>query len=218
MAKLKRWKCGDCGSGVLAPTRPRKNDVRRYCLDCSRSTGYLVERTAPALEAKRAVAKIKTVEKQKTRAVKSREQWMVAGIDAEKYMQRLSVLPVYGGRKGKPYRYIKSGYTKLVIHRLKNPARWKLGHCSSSEIALYVSPDWTERTLREVLMHELMHIIVPHKNGRSHPRVFHQKMVTAWRQSIRKFGEPVKTGTVGKWTATTLAKVEASMGRAADTI
>lgn len=205
---MKRWKCPNCENGILAPTRPRKNDVRRYCKDCSWETGYLVERISPALEARREIAKTKTVQKQKVKAVRSREQWMVAGIDAEKYMRKLAVLPVYGGRKGLPYLRIKNGFTKLVIHRLKNPARYKLGHYNSLEIALFVSPDWTERTLRDTLMHELMHMVVRHRNGRSHPKEFHRKMVTAWRQSIRKFGEPVKDGTLGKWTRSTLEKVD----------
>jgi len=38
---------------LLAPTRPRRNDVRRYCLPCSSKAGVLVERVAPALDARR---------------------------------------------------------------------------------------------------------------------------------------------------------------------
>jgi len=53
MAKQVRWKCEICDHGLLAPMRPRKNDVRRYCLPCSAKTGKLVERFAPSLEKKR---------------------------------------------------------------------------------------------------------------------------------------------------------------------
>jgi hypothetical protein len=53
MVKQVRWKCGICDHGLLAPTKPRKNDVRRYCLACSSKTGKLVERVAPSLEKKR---------------------------------------------------------------------------------------------------------------------------------------------------------------------
>lgn len=49
----KRWICPLCENGVLAPSRPRKNNVLRYCLPCSEKTGKLVERTCPALDAKR---------------------------------------------------------------------------------------------------------------------------------------------------------------------
>jgi hypothetical protein len=53
MAKQVRWKCPICDDGLLAPTRPRRNDVRRYCLPCSTKSGRLVDRFAPSLEKKR---------------------------------------------------------------------------------------------------------------------------------------------------------------------
>lgn len=52
--KQSRWKCPTCDHGLLAPTRPRRNDIRRYCLPCSSKAGVLVERVAPALDAQRA--------------------------------------------------------------------------------------------------------------------------------------------------------------------
>lgn len=52
-SQLHRWVCPLCNSGVLASSRPRRDDVARYCLDCSRETGRLVERTCPALEKRR---------------------------------------------------------------------------------------------------------------------------------------------------------------------
>ena len=53
MAKQVRWKCANCNHGLLAPMKPRKNDVRRYCLPCSAKTGKLVERVSPTLEKQR---------------------------------------------------------------------------------------------------------------------------------------------------------------------
>jgi len=50
------WKCPECGKGLRAPGRLRKNDTRRYCLPCSAKTGKLVERVCPAAEKKRGVA------------------------------------------------------------------------------------------------------------------------------------------------------------------
>lgn len=47
---MRRWTCPTCGSGVLAPDAPRKDDARRYCLDCTARTGRLVQRACPALE------------------------------------------------------------------------------------------------------------------------------------------------------------------------
>lgn len=68
MAKVKqyRWVCPECESAKHAPQAPRMNDVRRYCLPCSEATGYLVERTCPVLDAKRARKK----ETQRTRAAR----------------------------------------------------------------------------------------------------------------------------------------------------
>jgi DNA-directed RNA polymerase subunit N (RpoN/RPB10) len=59
MKKQVRWKCERCGDGLLAPSKPRRDDVRRYCLPCSSETGKLVERFSPALEAQRITAKRK---------------------------------------------------------------------------------------------------------------------------------------------------------------
>lgn len=51
---MRRWTCPTCDGGVLAPDRPRRDDVRRYCLACSAKSGRLIERTCPALERERA--------------------------------------------------------------------------------------------------------------------------------------------------------------------
>lgn len=52
----RRWVCPTCGEGVHAPDRPRRDDVRRYCLPCSAKAGRLVERACPARENARARA------------------------------------------------------------------------------------------------------------------------------------------------------------------
>ena len=41
---MKRWYCPQCGSGKLAPERMREDNVLRYCLSCSETTGRLVRR------------------------------------------------------------------------------------------------------------------------------------------------------------------------------
>lgn len=48
--KRVRWVCSECGQAVLAPTRMADDDVRRYCLPCSKSTGRLARRSSPRLE------------------------------------------------------------------------------------------------------------------------------------------------------------------------
>jgi len=226
--KLSRWICPNACGGVLAPSRPRKDDVRRYCLPCSAKIGRLVERIAPALEAKRKIARERGAVKAKKKAEGARAKWMVARIDAERYMKRLALLPVYGGRKGEVWQRINDPRFQLVIER-GTRGRRKLGHCTGWEIKLHTTPGWGESTLREVLMHELMHIRVLPKRGKEritnlfgqgrrrvrtvqyHTPEFHRKMVVAWRQSIRRFGEPNGSGPVGKWQRETVAAAIASM-------
>jgi hypothetical protein len=46
----RRWVCPLCGHGKIAPARPRRLDVRVWCLRCSQRTGQLVHRVAPAAQ------------------------------------------------------------------------------------------------------------------------------------------------------------------------
>ncbi len=50
----RRWVCPKCSSGLNAPEKMRRDDVRRFCLACSQATGRMVHREAPALKARRA--------------------------------------------------------------------------------------------------------------------------------------------------------------------
>lgn len=49
------WKCPNGCASVRGVTRPRRNDICRWCLACSAKAGVLVEREAPALERRRSV-------------------------------------------------------------------------------------------------------------------------------------------------------------------
>lgn len=54
-AKLVLWKCPEGEhTGVRAPTRPRKDDIRRFCIPCSEASGRLTERISPVVEKERA--------------------------------------------------------------------------------------------------------------------------------------------------------------------
>lgn len=74
---MPRWVCPNCGQAVNAPQRPRRDDVRRYCLTCSAQTGRLVERAAPALERKRAARREAQATKRKARAERERLKSML---------------------------------------------------------------------------------------------------------------------------------------------
>ncbi len=71
--KQSRWKCPTCGHGLLAPQRPRRDDVRRYCLPCSSKTGKLVERVAPALDAQRNARDMARREREKAQRARKRQ-------------------------------------------------------------------------------------------------------------------------------------------------
>jgi hypothetical protein len=95
---MRRWVCPQCGGGVNGIERPRKDDVRRYCLDCSAKTGRLVERTCPALEKRREVRSEKAAAKRN--ALKDRERsaakerYTLGDLDLIKEADRLWRLPV----------------------------------------------------------------------------------------------------------------------------
>lgn len=72
--KQVRWKCPTCGNGLLAPSRPRRNDVRRYCLPCSSKAGVLVERVAPALDKQRETREKARAERERKKREKARRQ------------------------------------------------------------------------------------------------------------------------------------------------
>lgn len=66
--KQVRWVCPEgLHPGVLGPQKPRMDNICRYCLDCSKKAGKLVQRTAPALDRQREQAAVKS---QARRAIK----------------------------------------------------------------------------------------------------------------------------------------------------
>lgn len=92
MKKQVRWKCERCGDGLLAPSKPRRDDVRRYCLPCSSETGKLVERIAPALEQHRArrveiARQKKKVERQREKARAAKKMNAPREVAKRKYSQ-----------------------------------------------------------------------------------------------------------------------------------
>ncbi len=81
--KRYRWSCASPDHpGILAPSRLRRIDLRRYCIPCSEASGVLVERTSAALEKKRetktdqrkAKAKRQTQTRKKRRDTSTRQR------------------------------------------------------------------------------------------------------------------------------------------------
>ncbi len=96
MAKAKRyrWQCPQCKKSVLGGSRPRKDSIVRFCLPCSKKTGYLVERSCPTLEAKRQLKKAAAKEKAervKTKKCKKEDEtkYLYCGWDLREELKRL---------------------------------------------------------------------------------------------------------------------------------
>lgn len=192
-----RWRCEQCGDGLLAPMRPRMNDVRRYCLPCSSKTGKLVQRIAPTLEKKRtakkaAVAK-RTASKRATAARKRAAQKSIEKIErhAEQFgrhgmpIQREAervwkLFEKYHGGKMMPKIYISwrnvhiaANGDLLYGHRYNGLAyewEWK--------IMLKPRPSW------RTLAHELCHLAVGLKHG--HNEVFYRALKEIYEARWKK--------------------------------
>ena len=176
-----QWKCPTCNAGVIAPTRPRKNDVRRYCLPCSADAGVLVERTAPALDKKRAAKKATTSKKQASkRATVSRNNAPAkeqARIDAKrKAMITKEALAIW--KLMQPYHKGKRLPTINIV-RARNIGR-QYGHAATQRNSIQVNVDLDQDIMRskrvwEVLAHELAHCAVPPKQRAGRGRDTHSK-------------------------------------------
>lgn len=156
---MRKWKCPRCGSGALAPSKPRRDDVRRYCLVCSASTGRLVMREAPALEAERARRAETT--KAKREATKQRaarataERFTVAEIDLRDEMHHF----VHHAEVFIPLRGQK---IDLRVRRCSRKPRTRFGFAwwHKMQIRILAYPAIDVHDVRETLVHELVHLVV----------------------------------------------------------
>jgi hypothetical protein len=206
MAKQVRWKCSLCDDGLLAPTRPRKNDVRRYCLPCSAKSGRLVDRVAPSLEKKRekrtAIVEQKNKEKRVRVAKKlqpTKEQQRIDRLRAKmihKEAERIWELM-------KPYHKGKR-LPNIVIAKGQNRGR-QYGHAESWANRIQVNVDRQQSVSRskrvwEVLAHELCHCAVPPimRNGVRdvHSREFYHCLRDIWQ---RRWGCEISFAKVSTW-------------------
>jgi len=186
-----RWKCPTCNAGVIAPTKPRKNDVRRYCLPCSSKAGVLVERIAPALEKKREAKKETT--KKKTAAKRATISKNNAPVKEQARINALRCKMIHKEaerlwRLMKPYHNGRP-IPEINIVRAQNRGA-QYGHAYYSTIQVNVDRDQTiQRSKRvwEVLAHELVHCAVPPKHtGNSkrdvHSKEFYQCLREVWQK------------------------------------
>lgn len=201
-----RWKCEICNSGLLAPSRPRMNDVRRYCLQCSADTGKLVHRVAPSLEKKRAVKKVAA-----TKRTTSKRATVAKKVAPIKEQQRINALrcKMIHKEAERLWRLMKPYHNgrplpEINIVRAQNRGR-QYGFAMRNSIQVNVDRDQTiERSKRvwEVLAHELVHCAVPPKataNSKRddvHSKEFYQCLREVWQQ---RWKCQISFATVSTW-------------------
>ena len=183
----RRWVCPSCGSGVLAPERPRKDDVRRYCLDCSKATGRLVERACPALDRRRAARRERSVAVRTSRAESDRRREAarrtVDGRDLGADLKRFLRLPSL-----QTSRHRQSG-TPTVIWR-KSTKEHSSGFYTRARHRITVTLGTDLASAQATLLHELVHAFrFPMSHGPEFWRAMQETAREAWPEARWTFHE-----------------------------
>lgn len=182
--KKKRWKCPRCEGGVLAPSRPRRNDVRRYCLPCSAQQGVLVERTCPALEAQRSAKYLERTAKKSIKESRDIKKWELEGYDIRQAVKPIAkmicsnsgfILPV-----GIPKRTrLKNVEVKMRRYRRSSGTS---GRAGGNRMVLTVGDNL--RDALYVIIHEFIHCLIG--GSHAHDNVFkavQRGAIEVWNKS-----------------------------------
>lgn len=183
-----RWTCPNGKHPtVMAPTKPRRDDVRRYCLPCSEAKGRLVQRVAPTLDARRERAEEKRKLTAKAKTAREREQedayFMVHGVDLRAELKKL-----FASKVAQQYAHqMRRHFTVLptIVVRTRstpNVRRYGVAYTSRHQILINRIPGQDQHTVRETLAHELAHILTP-TPGHGHDHV--------WKSVFRQLCEQV---------------------------
>jgi hypothetical protein len=156
----RRWVCPRCGAGVLAPDKPRRDDARRYCLDCTRTTGRLVERSCPALDRQREIASTRAAAKRATATTRQRERARAArsigrfDLDAEarRFWRLPSMVELHGGTR----------LPEITIRRSRSK-RYSSGHAWTYTTTITVGTNAADALY--TLLHELVHCAILRTRG-----------------------------------------------------
>lgn len=186
MTKQVRWKCPLCNSGLLAPSRPRKNDVRRYCLSCSGDTGKLVERVAPSLDKQRAVVKEKKQVKEKAKRQKRANARLTNRQEETKTKQRQAIFDKEAERIWKllePFHYnLRKCPNVTIITARQNRSASGVHYFGYNEVRIRILKEHeSENFIRDwvVLAHELCHAAINrsvHAEEGKHGRTFYKML------------------------------------------
>jgi hypothetical protein len=199
---VKRWTCPACGGGALAPERPRADDVRAICLDCSKRSGRLVRRTCPALAKTRAAREVAQREAKRTARARKISRvvahWTVAGLDvfavASKCWAALGgmsskSLPIGGGSAIPPRpRSLPSIALRRSATKTYSTGR---AYYRRYHVALTFGTAADAAKVWELVLHELAH----HRlgPGYAHDEIFNRVM-SAGAIRLWGLGMPIKRG------------------------
>lgn len=188
-ARRVRWECPNGKHpAVLASTRPLKDATARYCLPCSEATGRLVPRVAPALETKRAAAALRA----QTKAQRARDRARAAAraqryvtvleadgtlgeLDVAKTLAKMQRLPAVVDAAGRA-RWRVNEPVDFTLHRRTDKHR-SGNAVSGGEIHLTLGPDPPRECVEELILHELLHYVLP--GGAGHGREFRGALIRA---------------------------------------
>lgn len=182
----RRWVCPKCNDGVHAPDRPRRDDVRRYCLACSAKVGRLVERICPAHESAaqreadaRKASRERKAQLRAERAVERRAMRAEAQASARSARAALRAMPLSEIAKmstREAYTEAARRYARLSAWerdlsgvefdiRISDVKTYTSGHAYSGSGRFVVTVGSNIADAHTTIIHELAHLAAP---GREH--------------------------------------------------
>ncbi len=200
-AKRFRWECSGGHAGILAPSRLKLRDVRRFCFPCSTDAGELVERRAPALDKQRASrttrAKDKRQEVNRRKAARRAAHFFFGGVCLR---NELAILCSLDGVPN-PFKI-----PTLQIRRARKMPRSCFGFARPRDhlIHLTVWPGAPLATILGTLAHELAHLLAHDEDPQDYDAggryVWHGEKFRWWLRTVLMNGyatDPRQLGILG---------------------
>jgi hypothetical protein len=176
-ARRVRWACPNGCAAVLGPTKPRRDDVSRYCLPCSQREGKLVPRVAPALEAERDRRELSREDAEKKAKARdeerSRAAHTIAGLDVREEIRKL-----WNSSVAREFRRPRAKPPSVKVRRAmsKPVSRYAWASVARHAIGITDYPGIDAADVKELLAHEVAHIL--NGEGRGHE--------TRWKAIFRR--------------------------------
>lgn len=194
MTRRVRWECpSGKHPGVLGSTRPRMNATVRYCLPCSEAEGFLVERVAPALENERA-ARTATVEKrqaqreQRKRTAAQQQNVLTVReadgshgeVNIKQTLEQMMRLPALRNYAEQACPYVRLQAPAVTLRRSATKS-YSSGHAPyyNWRFVVTAAVDPTREDFEELLLHELLHLLMP---GEHHNQRYRARLALAARE------------------------------------